>query len=164
MAVFALETVLMKRRAWAIWNGDPGDGKGTISTESGALSQSRYFARGDGKGKGTNPYELVAAAHAACFSVTLANELFSAGFTPHRISTSATITMEQLPVGLTIISVQLEVLADVPRARQSDFIRATVSAKTNCTISRLLNTNISMSAKLDSSENRRTDEVRHQAP
>ncbi len=152
--VFILEKVFMKRIASAVWVGDLKDGEGVLTTESATLLQSQYLAPGDANRKGTNPYELIAAAHAACFSTTLASELSSAGFTPCRISTSATITIEQLAVGLTVTGIQIDVLAEVPRAKQSDFIRATVRAKTNCTISRLLKTNISMSAKLDNSENR----------
>jgi osmotically inducible protein OsmC len=148
----------MKRNASASWIGDLKDGRGVVTTESGTLSQSQYYATNHNKGTGTNPYELIAAAHAACFSMALVDEFAGAGFTPDRINTTATITMEQLPVGWTITGVQLDVLAEVPRAKQSDFIRATVSAKTNCTISRLLKTNISMSAKLANSEVRRVDE------
>jgi osmotically inducible protein OsmC len=158
--VIMLERVLMKRNASAVWFGDLEDGKGVVTTESTTLSESQYFAADDCEGRGTNPYELIAAAHAACFSVTLANELASAGLTPRRISTSATVTMEPLPIGWTITGIQLDVLAEAPRAKQSDFIRATVRAKTNCTVSRLLKVNISMSAKLENSENRRTAEVR----
>ncbi len=150
----------MKRNASAVWIGDLKHGKGVVNTESATLLQSQYFAASDADGKATNPYELIAAAHAACFSMTLANELASAGSIPHRISTSATITMEQLPVGWTITGIQLDVLADASRTKQSDFIRATVRAKTNCTISRLLKTNISMSAKLDNSENQGRHKIR----
>jgi lipoyl-dependent peroxiredoxin len=145
----------MKPNASATWVGDRRRGKGAVTTGSGTLSQSRYFVTGDRQGQGTNPYELVAAAHAACFSRTLASELAGAGFTPHRIETTVTVTLESLPAGWTITGVQLEVLAKVPRLKQNDFIRAAVRAKTNCTISRLLKTNLSMSAKLDNSENRR---------
>jgi lipoyl-dependent peroxiredoxin len=88
-------------------------------------------------------------ADAACFSTALANELAGAGFCPHRIVTTATLTMEQLPVGWTMTGIQLDVQAQVPRAKQSDFIRATVIAKTDCAISRVLKTDISMSAKLE---------------
>jgi lipoyl-dependent peroxiredoxin len=151
----------MKRKASAVWLGNLKDGKGVVTTESPTLLQSEYFAACYVDGMGTNPYELIAAAHAACFSMTLANELASAGFIPHRIDTTATITMEQLRVGWTITGIQLDVLAEVPRAKQSDFIRATVSAKTNCTISRLLKTNISMSAKL---ENRRAHKAERPWP
>jgi osmotically inducible protein OsmC len=89
--------------------------------------------------------------------MTLADELADAGFSPDRINTTATVIIEQLPVGWTITAIQLDVLAEVPRAEQGDFIRATVKAKTNCTISRLLKINIAMSAKLDDSENRGTE-------
>jgi lipoyl-dependent peroxiredoxin len=150
----------MKRNASASWIGGFKRGKGAITTESGALSQSQYFANSYARRTGTNPYELIAAAHAACFSMALANELAGAGFCPHRINTTATVTMEQLPADWTITGIQFDVLAEVPRAKQSDFIRAAVNAKTNCTISRLLNTTISMSAKLENSEYRGTDKVR----
>jgi osmotically inducible protein OsmC len=139
----------MKPNASASWVGDLRHGKGEVTTGSGTLSQSQYFGTGDEKGKGTNPYELIAAAHAACFSVTLANELAGAGFTPHRIDTTVTVIMEELSAGWTITGIQLNVLAEAPRAKQSDFIRAAVRAKTHCTISRLLKTDISMSAKLE---------------
>jgi osmotically inducible protein OsmC len=152
----------MKRNASATWVGDLRAGKGAVTTESGTLSQSRYLS-GDAKGRGTNPYELVAAAHAACFSMALANELDGAGFTVHRIDTTATVMIEQLPAGRTITCVQLDVLTKAPRAKQGDFIRAAVNAKTNCMISRLLKTNISMSAKLENSENRDTHKVRRPA-
>jgi lipoyl-dependent peroxiredoxin len=145
----------MRRSASAVWIGNLKGGKGVVSTESDTLSQSEYFATGNAKRGATNPYELIAAAHAACFSITLANELVNAGFCPRRIITIATVTMEQLPAGRTITGIQLDVVAEVPRAEQNDFIKATVSAKTNCTISRLLNTNISMSAKLELVEHRR---------
>ena len=150
----------MKRVASATWIGDLRHGKGLVTTGSGALSQSQFFENGDGEGEGTNPYELVAAAHAACFSMTLADELADAGFPPDRINTTATVIIEQLPEGWTITAIQLDVLAEVPRAEQSDFIRATVKAKTDCTISRLLKTNIAMSAKLEDSENRGTENGR----
>ena len=147
-----LEKAPMKRHASAVWVGDLKKGKGVVTTESATLSQSEFFPARDAGGKGTNPYELIAAAHAACFSMTLANELASSGSVPRRISTVATLTMEQLPIGWTITGIQLDVLAEVSRTKQSDFIKTTVRAKTNCTISRLLQTNISMSAKLDNSE------------
>jgi lipoyl-dependent peroxiredoxin len=150
----------MKRNASATWVGGVKRGKGVVTTGSGTLSQSQYFGTGDEEGKGTNPYELIAAAHAVCFSMALAEELAGAGSTPHRIVTTVTVTMEQLPVGWTITGIQLDVLAEAPRAKQGDFIRAAVRAKTRCTISRLLKTNICMSAKLENSENRRTEKLR----
>jgi osmotically inducible protein OsmC len=138
----------MKPNASATWVGDLRRGKGAVTTGSGTLSQSQYFGIGDGKGKGTNPYELIAAAHAACFSMALANELVSAGFTPRRIVTTATVIMEPLSAGWTITGMQLDVVAEAPGAKQGDFIPAAVRAKTSCTISRMLKTNLSMSAKL----------------
>jgi lipoyl-dependent peroxiredoxin len=150
----------MKRNASATWVGDLKHGKGVVTTWSGTLSQSQYFANCDDEGKGTNPCELIAAALAACFSMALANEFADAGFSPHRVSTTATVMMEGLLVGSTITGIQLDVLVEVPRLKQNDFIRAAVRAKTGCTISRLLNTNISMSAKLGSSDYHSTHKVR----
>jgi osmotically inducible protein OsmC len=152
----------MKRTASAVWVGDLKNGKGVITTQSGVLSRRPYFANDNAKGRSTNPNELMAAAHAACFSMTLANELARAGFIPHRIDTTATITMEQRQVGWTIIGIQLDVLVQAPRAKQSDFIRAAICAKAGCMISRVLKTSICMSAKLENSDNRRVHhKVRH---
>jgi lipoyl-dependent peroxiredoxin len=153
--LFILETVFMKPNASATWVGDLSRGNCAVTTGSGTLSQSQYFGTGDREGKSANPYELIAAAHAACFSMTLANDFVSAGFTPRRIVRTVTVTIEALPAGWTIAGIQLDVLADVPRLQQNDFIRAAVRAKTHCTISRLLKTNISMSAKLQIAEHRR---------
>ena len=150
----------MKPNASAIWVGGPSRGEVVITTESGALSQTRYFPIGHAKGKGSGPYELIAAAHAACFSTALAHELAEANFSPERIETTATLTLESLAAGWTITAIQLDVVAEVPRAKQGDFIQAAVRSKTNCTISRLLKTNISMSAKLENSGTRTPDEVR----
>jgi osmotically inducible protein OsmC len=149
--VLILDPVFMKLNASAVWVGDLKEGRGVVTTESASLSQSQFSATSYCEEKGTNPYELIAASHAACFSMTLANELVTAGFIPHLVSASATITMEQLPVGWTITGIQLDVLAEAPRLKQGDFIKAALRAKTFCTVSRLLNTNISMSAKLESS-------------
>jgi osmotically inducible protein OsmC len=157
--LFTLETVCMKPNASATWVGDLRRGKGVVTTGSGTLSQSQYFGTGDGQGKSTNPYELIAAAHAACFSMALANELAGAGFTPQRIATTVMVTMEPLAVGWTITGIQLDVLAEVPRLKQNDFIQAAVHAKTHCTTSRLLKASLSMSAKLDNSEKRRPPKV-----
>src|SRR5438046_2803310 len=103
----------MKPNASATWVGDLRRGKGVVTTGSGTLSQSQYFVTGDGKRKESNPYELIAAAHAACFSMTLARELAGAGFTPQRIVTTVTVTLEPLPAGCTVTGVQLDVLAEV---------------------------------------------------
>jgi osmotically inducible protein OsmC len=150
----------MKPNASANWVGDLRRGNGVVTTGSGTLLQCQYFATGGGEGKDANPYELIAAAHAACFSATLANGLTDNGFTPHRIQTTVTVTMEALPPGWTITGLQLDVVAEVPRLKQNDFIRAAIHAKTRCTISRLLKTNLSMSAKLEKSKNRSTPTAR----
>jgi osmotically inducible protein OsmC len=150
----------MKPNASATWIGDFRRGKGVVTTGSGTLSQSQYFAAGDGKGKGPDPYELIAAAQSACFSMTLANEFAGTGFTPQRIATTVTVTLKPLSAGWTITGVQLDVLAEVPRLNQNDFIKAALGAKTHCTISRLLKANLAMSAKLENSEPRRTPKVR----
>jgi osmotically inducible protein OsmC len=118
-SLFIWETVSMKPNASATWVGDLRRGNGVVTTGSGTLSQSQYFGTGDGEGKGTKPYELVAAAHAARFSMTLANELTSAGFTPRRIATTVTVTIEPLPAGWTITGIQLDVVAELPRAKQA---------------------------------------------
>jgi osmotically inducible protein OsmC len=159
-SVRILETISMKPHASATWVGNLRRGKGVLTTGSGILSQSQYLGTDDGGGKGTNPYELIAAAHAACFSMTLANELADAGFTPQRIATTPTATMDPLSAGWTITSIQLDVLVEAVRLKQNDFIQAAVHAKNQCTISRLLKANISMSAKLENSETCRTKKVR----
>jgi osmotically inducible protein OsmC len=159
-SIFILETVSMKPNASANWVGGLRRGKCVVTTGSGTLSQSQYFAAGEAEERGTNPYELIAAAHAACFSMALAKELTGAGFIPKCINTTANVTMEKLAEGWTITGIQLDVLATVPRLKQNDFIRAAIHAKTNCTISRLLKTNLSMSATLENSKNRGTPGLR----
>jgi osmotically inducible protein OsmC len=107
-----------------------------------------YAAGGDIKRRGTNPPELIAAAHAGSFSLTLANELGEAGFTPRQIETTATVTMENINPGWTMTQVHLDVIAAVPNVAQCDFVDAALRAKANCPISRVLTANISMRAKL----------------
>jgi osmotically inducible protein OsmC len=121
-----------------------------MRTESGVLKQARYSS---GiplmENSATDPAELIAAAHACSFSLALSNELGFAGASTDNITTTATATMEQLPAGWTIMKIHLNVLARLPRLSQSDFIDATVRAKTSCLVSRLLRANISMNAKLE---------------
>jgi lipoyl-dependent peroxiredoxin len=162
LSVYVLERVSMKRSASAVWFGGARGGRGLVTTGSGALSQTKYPGPARGKGNGTNPYELIAGGHATSYSLTLANELAAAGFKPHRIVTTTTIIMERLSAGWNIAGIQLDVLAEVPQAKQGDFIRAAVSAKTRCAISRLLNANISMSAKLETSGSHVAEESRPQ--
>jgi osmotically inducible protein OsmC len=107
-----------------------------------------YSASGDHKRRETNPPELIAAAHAGSFSLTLANELGEAGYRPRQIETTATVMMENIAAGWTMTQIHLDVVAAVPRAAECDFVDAALRAKANCPISRALNANISMRAKL----------------
>src|SRR5258707_15632250 len=118
----------MKPNASATWVSGLRRGEGMVTTGSRSLSQSQYFGIDEGEGKDINPYELITAAHAVCFSMTLANELADAGFCPHRINTTATGTMEQQPAGCPITALPLDVLPIAPRMRQSDCIKITTGA------------------------------------
>jgi lipoyl-dependent peroxiredoxin len=141
----------MKRKASAVWNGSLKEGKGQISTESGTLSAAQYsFGTRFENGVGTNPEELIAAAHAGCFSMALSGQLTTVGHAPESINTTATVTMEKTDAGFTVTNVHLEVTARVPGIDQAGFDTATNNAKTGCPISRLLNTQITMDAKLES--------------
>ncbi len=139
----------MKRKASAVWKGGLKDGKGTISTDSGVLSNAQYsFSTRFEEGKGTNPEELIAAAHAGCFSMALSGQLSTAGFTAESIETTAAVTLEKTDAGFTITTVDLNVTAKVPGADQKAFDTAANNAKAGCPISRLLKANITMTAKL----------------
>ena len=139
----------MKRKASAEWQGSLKEGKGTITTESGVLSRTQYsFGTRFESGIGTNPEELVAAAHAACFSMALSAQLGSAGLVPEKIATSATVTFENRDQGWTVTESHLEVSATIPGATAETFAKLAQDAKAGCPISRLLNTNITMDAKL----------------
>ncbi|HWX23406.1 MAG TPA: OsmC family protein [Vicinamibacteria bacterium] len=140
----------MKRNASAVWEGGLKDGKGAISTESGVLSGARYsFGTRFESEKGTNPEELIAAAHAGCFSMALSAQLTNAGLKPARIATAATLTMEKLEAGWTVTEVHLDVNARVPGAERAAFDTAANAAKTGCPVSRLLNAKVSMTATLE---------------
>ena len=139
----------MIRKASAVWRGDLKGGKGSISTESGVLAQTQYsFSTRFENGKGTNPEELIAAAHAGCFSMALSAELGKAGLTAESIQTTATLTMERLDAGWTVTRIHLEVLATIPGANAATFNPAANAAKAGCPISRLLNTTMTMDARL----------------
>jgi osmotically inducible protein OsmC len=141
----------MKRSASAIWQGGLKDGKGMISTESGVLKQTPYSFSTRFEGQpGTNPEELIAAAHAGCFSMALSAELGKAGMTPETIRTAADLTMERLESGWTVTLIHLNVKVKLPNADQGKFDAAANAAKAGCPISRLLNTKITMDAKLES--------------
>ena len=140
----------MKRKASAVWNGGLKDGKGSISTDSGVLSDSQYsFSTRFEDGIGTNPEELIGAAHAGCFSMALSGQLGNAGMTAESINTTATVTMEKTDAGFTVTEVHLDVTARIPGASEEAFNTAANNAKTGCPISRLLNAKITMDAKLE---------------
>ncbi len=136
------------RKASVLWLGTCQRGKGAISTPSAVLTKAPYASGNDIKRRGTNPPELIAAAHAGSFSMTLANELAKAGYCPRQIHTTATVTMEDIAPGWTMTQIHLDVIATVPKVAQCDFIDAALLAKANCPISRSLNANISMRANL----------------
>ena len=139
----------MVRTASAHWAGGLKDGKGTVSTASGVLKDTQYsFSTRFENGVGTNPEELVAAAHAGCFSMALSGQLGNAGMTAESIETKASLTFEKTDAGFTVTSIHLDVSVKIPGADQAKFDEATQNAKKGCPISRLLNTNITMDAKL----------------
>jgi osmotically inducible protein OsmC len=134
--------------ASVLWQGTRQRGNGAISIPSSTLKMALHASGDDLKRRGTNPPELIAAAHAGSFSLTLANELGEAGFSPRQIDTTATVTMENIATGWTMTQVHLDVVAAVPGVAQCDFVDAALRAKANCPISRALNANISMRAQL----------------
>src|SRR5436309_7701169 len=136
------------RKASVLWSGTRQHGKGAISTPSAVLKKVPYGCGRAIKVRGTNPPELIAAAYAGSFSMTLANELGEAGYRPRQIDTTATVTMEHLAEAWTMTQIHLDVIATVPKVAQCDFVDAALRAKANCPISRSLNANISMRAKL----------------
>ena len=140
----------MKRKASAEWKGGIKDGKGTISTDSGVLENTQYsFSTRFEDGKGTNPEELIAAAHAGCFSMALSGQLGSAGMTAQSIKTTAAVTLDKTEGGFTITAVHLDVVAKIPGADQKKFDEAAANAKAGCPISRLLKAEITMTARLE---------------
>ena len=140
----------MKRRGSAHWEGGIRDGRGTVSTESGVLSEAQYsFSTRFEDGKGTNPEELIAAAHAGCFSMALSKQLEDAGMKAESIDTNAAVTLEKTDAGFTITKVHLDVTVRIPGGDQTAFETATNNAKAGCPVSRLLNAEITMDAKLE---------------
>lgn len=140
----------MKRMGSAHWAGGLKDGKGTVSTASGVLSSTQYsFSTRFEDGIGTNPEELIAAAHAGCFSMALSAQLDNAGMKAQSIDTTATVTMEKTDAGFTITAVHLDLTAAIPGADKSKFEEAAQNAKAGCPVSRVLNANITLDAKLN---------------
>lgn len=140
----------MKRKATAVWNGGIKDGKGKVSTDSGVLADTQYsFSTRFEDGKGTNPEELIAAAHAGCFAMALSGQLGSAGMTAERIATTASVTLDKSGDGFAITRVHLDVTAKIPGAKQDAFEKAAKNAKEGCPVSKVLNATITMDAKLE---------------
>ncbi|MHB8411446.1 MAG: OsmC family protein [Candidatus Acidiferrales bacterium] len=140
----------MARKATAVWNGSLKEGKGNISTESGILSKSPYsFKTRFENERGTNPEELIAAAHASCFTMALSAELGKAGITPESLETTATISMEKQDAGFTITKSHLDVTARIPNADKAAFEKAAEAAKSGCPVSKLLKAEITMTATLE---------------
>ena len=140
----------MQRKASAVWKGSLKDGQGTVSSASGILSNTKYsFATRFEDGPGTNPEELIAAAHAGCFSMALSGQLGAANLTASSIETTATLTMEKLDSGWAITAVHLDVVGRVPNADQAAFQKAAENAKSGCPVSKVLKADITMTAKLE---------------
>ena len=139
----------MKRKASAVWNGSLKDGKGSLTSESGVLSHTPYsFRTRFDEEKGTNPEELIAAAHAGCFSMALSMILGQANLTADKIETEATVTLEQKDGGFAVTASHLDVRATIPGADSAAFTDAAEKAKAGCPISKLLNAKITMTATL----------------
>jgi osmotically inducible protein OsmC len=143
---------MIKRTASAVWTGDLKGGRGAVSTASGALKEAQYsFGTRFENGTGTNPEELIGAAHAGCFSMALSGQLGAAGLTAERIRTTANVSMEKLDAGFTVTGIHLDVTAKVPGASNEAFLKAATGAKEGCPISRALKAvPITMDAKLES--------------
>jgi lipoyl-dependent peroxiredoxin len=140
----------MKRTASAEWQGDLKQGKGSVSTQSGVLKQSQYsFSTRFENGIGTNPEELIAAAHAGCFTMALSASLGKAGFTPEKLSTQASLTLEQVNGNWTITTIQLDLTGKVPGISADRFNEIATDAKANCPVSRVLKANITLASKLE---------------
>jgi len=142
----------MNRKASAQWQGDLKTGKGTVSTESGVLQNTAYsFSTRFENGKGTNPEELVAAAHAGCFTMALSAELAKAGLTADSLRTTAEVSLEKNGGGWSVTESHLDLVARVPGASEEVFRTAAEAAEKNCPISKLLKAKITMNARLEAS-------------
>lgn len=139
----------MQRKASAVWQGDLKSGKGAISTDSGTLKQTQYsFSTRFENGVGTNPEELLAAAHAGCFTMALSAQLGGAGFTPAKLETTCTITLEKVGDGFSITKSHLDLVAHVPGIDQAKFDAAVKGAETGCPVSKLFKAEISVTSQL----------------
>lgn len=139
----------MKRSASAVWQGDLKGGKGSISTASTVLKDTQYsFGTRFENGAGTNPEELIAAAHAGCFAMAFSAALGGAGFTPERVATQATVSLEQVEGAWTITTIDLKLDAKVPGIDQAKFEEIAKGAKENCPVSKVLNAKINLESSL----------------
>jgi len=140
----------MKRNASAVWKGGLKDGKGTLSTDSGVLSDAQYsFSTRFEQGIGTNPEELLAAAHAGCFSMALSAQLGEAGMTAESIRTTVTITLDKAEGGFAITKSHLDVTVKITGGNKQAFDTAAAKAKAGCPLSKVLKAEITMDAKLE---------------
>ena len=139
----------MLRKASAVWKGTLKEGKGVVSTDSGVLSNTQYsFSTRFEDGKGTNPEELIAAAHAGCFAMALSGQLGNAGMTAESLEVTAAVTLEKTDAGFTVTKSHLELTAKIPGADKAAFDKAAENAKAGCPISRLLKADISLNSTL----------------
>src|SRR5262245_26142944 len=142
---------VMKRKASAVWQGGLQDGKGSISTDSGVLKDTQYsFSTRFENGVGTNPEELIAAAHAGCFTMALSAQLGGTGFKAERLETTATVTLDKVGDGFSITKSHLDLVAKVPGADKAKFDAAVKAAETGCPVSKLFKAEISVNARLES--------------
>ncbi|HEX4085300.1 MAG TPA: OsmC family protein [Chthoniobacteraceae bacterium] len=140
----------MKRTASAVWSGNLKEGKGTLTAQSGILKETPYSFRSRfGDGVETNPEELIAAAHAGCFTMALSAALGQAGITPDRLSTKATLSLDQVEGGWAISAVHLDLTGKAPGIDQAKFEEVAAGAKANCPVSKVLNAKITLTATLE---------------
>jgi osmotically inducible protein OsmC len=141
----------MDRKASAVWTGGLKDGKGTLSTDSGVLKQAQYsFSTRFENGIGTNPEELLAAAHAGCFTMALSAQLGNAGMTAQKLETTATITLAKVGEGFSVTKSHLDLVANIPGADKAKFDAAVKAAETGCPVSKLFKAEITVNARLQS--------------
>lgn len=139
----------MQRKGSAVWQGGLKDGQGTISTDSGVLKETQYsFSTRFENGIGTNPEELLAAAHAGCFTMALSAQLGNAGMTATKLETTATVSLEKVEGGFAITKSHLDLVAQIPGADKAKFDTAVKNAETGCPVSKLFKAEISVSAQL----------------
>lgn len=140
---------MIKRNGSAVWSGGIKDGKGTVSTQSGILNQAQYgFNTRFENGPGTNPEELLGAAHAGCFTMALSGQLGAAGMTAQKLETTATVSLDKDGDSFAIKAVHLELVATIPGADEQAFQEAARKAKEGCPVSKLFNADITLNARL----------------